>query len=80
MAKAKAAKSKKVPAVAVKVTGPGKSVSLPSRVAARRFIKGQYNALVRDKKIKGKKASCMMKVPEGFRSKFKINGVTAGAA
>jgi hypothetical protein len=63
----------------VRVSGP-KSATLPSRVAARRFIKGIYNAAVRAKQIKGKRASCMMNVPESFRSKFKIDGVVAGQA
>lgn len=78
-AKAKKASSKKA-ATSIIVTGNGKRFEAPSRTAARRYVKGQYNAAVRDGKVKGKRASCMMNVPEAFRSKFKINGVTAGAA
>lgn len=77
-AKAKSKAKSSTKSATVRVTGP-KSATLPSRVAARRFIKGVYNAAVREKAIKGKRASCMMNVPAAFREKFKIDGVVAGA-
>jgi hypothetical protein len=64
----------------VVVTGKGKKVECTSRTQARRYIKGLWNSAVKDGKVKGKRASCMMKVPENFRVQFRINGQPAGVA